>query len=300
MRPAEYTSESIVSAGQELQAAGRSITGFAIRQKIGGGNPTRLKQIWDEHANSQTTTQFEPAAELPVEVAQRLTESTRVLTERLAALATEMNTIAVQTAERRTGEVVRSAAEQREQADRELADAAQTLDDLENQLDQANAGAEELKARLAETQATSQGQAIELAQLRERLAQTEQAAGKAAQDHADELTRLHAAVEAAVARHRIELAEQKKITQETAVERDQARAELATVKAKAEAADQAHQEQRKQGAAETHRAAERLGKSKTERDEARKEAAQAREDAARLHGQVEALQLQLKPERVKS
>ena len=49
MRPVEFTSEEIIKAGQELRAAGRNITGFALRQKIGGGSPARLKQVWDEH-----------------------------------------------------------------------------------------------------------------------------------------------------------------------------------------------------------------------------------------------------------
>ncbi|WP_329955201.1 DNA-binding protein, partial [Xanthomonas albilineans] len=45
MRPAEFTLEQIIEAGQELQAAGRNITGFALRQRVGGGNPSRLKQV---------------------------------------------------------------------------------------------------------------------------------------------------------------------------------------------------------------------------------------------------------------
>ena len=48
MRPAEFTPEEIIQAGQELQAAGRNITGFALRQKVGGGNPSRLKEVWGE------------------------------------------------------------------------------------------------------------------------------------------------------------------------------------------------------------------------------------------------------------
>ena len=32
MRPAEFTQEQIIQAGQELQAAGRNITGFSLRQ----------------------------------------------------------------------------------------------------------------------------------------------------------------------------------------------------------------------------------------------------------------------------
>ncbi|TCD46913.1 DNA-binding protein, partial [Chlorobium sp. N1] len=69
MRPVEFTTEEIVKAGQELQAAGRNITGFALRQKIGGGNPSRLKQVWDEYLSSQAEVKAEPVAELPPEVA---------------------------------------------------------------------------------------------------------------------------------------------------------------------------------------------------------------------------------------
>lgn len=63
MRPVEFTAEQIVEAGQALQVAGRNITGFALRQKVGGGNPSRLKQVWDEHINSQAVTRAEPVAD---------------------------------------------------------------------------------------------------------------------------------------------------------------------------------------------------------------------------------------------
>jgi predicted RNase H-like nuclease (RuvC/YqgF family) len=152
MRPAEFTPEAIIQAGQELQTAGRNITGFALRQKVGGGNPTRLKQVWDDHINSQTTTKAEPVADLPVEVAEQVASVTVALTERLAALAVELNDKAVKTAERRVHEVVRAAGEQREQAERELADASQTVDDLETKLDQATAEIETLESKLAEVQ----------------------------------------------------------------------------------------------------------------------------------------------------
>ena len=67
MRPAEFAPESITQAGQDLQATGRNITGFALRQKVGGGNPSRLRQVWDEHLASQSVTKVEPVAELPVD-----------------------------------------------------------------------------------------------------------------------------------------------------------------------------------------------------------------------------------------
>ena len=45
MRPVEFAPEAIIQAGLDLQAAGRNITGFALRQKVGGGNPSRLRQV---------------------------------------------------------------------------------------------------------------------------------------------------------------------------------------------------------------------------------------------------------------
>ena len=170
MRPVEYISEDIIRAGQQLQSAGRNITGFALRQKIGGGNPNRLKQVWDEHLASQSVTKVEPVAELPIEVAEEVVAVTRALTDRLAALAVELNDKAVKAAERRVAEVIRTAGEQRELAERELVDAAQTVDDLETSLDEARGRIEALTSQLGLVQAASQAQAVELAQVRERLA----------------------------------------------------------------------------------------------------------------------------------
>jgi colicin import membrane protein len=178
MRPVEFSLEAIIQAGRDLQAGGRNITGFALRQKVGGGNPSRLKQVWDEHLASQSVTRAEPVAELPVEVAEEVATVTKALTERLAALAVELNDKAVKAAERRVHEVVRSAGEQREQAERELADASQTVDDLETKLDEARTHGEAVEAKLAEVQTTSQAQAVELAQLRERLSATEAERGR--------------------------------------------------------------------------------------------------------------------------
>ena len=178
MRPVEFTLEAIIQAGRDLQAAGRNITGFALRQKVGGGNPSRLKQAWDEHLASQSVTKAAPVAELPIEVAEEVAAVTKALTERLATLAVELNDKAVKAAERRVHEVVRSAGEQRDQAERELADAAQTVDDLETKLDEALTQGETLETKLAEVQAVSQAQAVELAQLRERLSATEAERGR--------------------------------------------------------------------------------------------------------------------------
>lgn len=202
MRPVEFTPEAIIQAGRDLQAGGRNITGFALRQKVGGGNPSRLKQVWDEYLASQSVAKAEPVAELPVEVAEEVAAVTKALTERLAALAVELNDKAVKAAERRVHEVVRSAGEQRAQAERELSDASQTVDDLETKLDEARAQGVALEERFTEAQATNQTQAVELAQLRERLSATEgeraryQAEAERLRVDHDEVVKLRGQVEA--------------------------------------------------------------------------------------------------------
>ncbi len=171
MRPVEFAHEEIIQAGHELQAAGRNITGFAIRQKIGGGNPGRLRQVWDEFLNSKTEAKAEPVTELPSELAEEIDAVNKALAGQLTQFAIAANDKAVKAAERRVADVLTSAAEHREQAERELADASQTVEDLETKLDEARANAEELENRLTETQTKHQAQAVKLAQLEERLAQ---------------------------------------------------------------------------------------------------------------------------------
>ncbi|WP_439333443.1 DNA-binding protein [Xanthomonas cissicola] len=233
-----------------------------------------------------------------IEVAEEVAAVTKALTERLASLAVELNDKAVKAAERRFAEVIRTAGEQREQSERELADASQTVEDLESKLDETKAEAEVLQSKLVDVQAAHQAQAVELAKVRERLALAEQTAKAAAQEHAAELAeRDQARADLATVKAKAEVAEQvaKAAAQEhatTLAERDAACAELVKAQAKAEAAEQAQQEQRKAAATEAHRQAERYTVAQAERDEALKATADARENAAKLAGQLEAVQAQ--------
>lgn len=170
MRPVEFSPEEIIRAGQDLRDAGRNITGFALRQKVGGGSPARLKQVWDEHLASHSVTKAEPVAELPVEVAEEVALVTKELTQRLSMLAVELNDKAVKAAGQRVHEVMRTAAEQRAESERELADATQTVDDLEASFDKATAQVSTLEGKLAEVQDRAQAQAVEFAEVRAELA----------------------------------------------------------------------------------------------------------------------------------
>ena len=300
MRPVEFSPELIISAGQDLQAIGRNITGFALRQKVGGGNPARLKQLWDEHLANLSVTKAEPVAELPVEVAQEVALVTTELTQRLGALAVELNDKAIKAADRKVHEVLRSASEQRDQAERELADASQTVEDLEAMVDKAGIQGADMEAKLAELQTAHQAQAVDLAQVRERLAVREQTAKVSADQHAAELARMQTAIDAERQRHlrdveqlRLDLTEQKQASQVVAAERDQVRADLAAATAKTDAIEQARQEQRKVADQEAKRATERLAKAEAGQEKARQEAGSAREEAANLRGQVESMKTQV-------
>lgn len=218
MRPATFEPDIIIEAGLALQAEGRKITGFALRGRIGGGNPARLKQIWEEYQASQAQVNAEPVAELPVEVAEEVKLVTQALAERISQLATELNDKAVRAAERRVAEITRAAGEQMAQAESELADAAQTVEDLETRFDDLQDEHQRTLDLLSRSRANEQAQAVELAQLNERLssisrqlADTEKASADATEQHrlqqADWQLRLDEAgqqLTAASARHETE------------------------------------------------------------------------------------------------
>lgn len=308
MRPIEFTPASIIEAGQALQDAGRNVTGFALRQRVGGGNPSRLKQVWDEYQAGGAGAPVEPVAELPAEVAEEVAAVTKALTERLGALAVELNDKAIKAAERRVNEVVRSAGEQREQAERELVDAAATVDELEGKIDEANQAAGELRRELAAVQELAQGRAVDLAQVRERLAAVESAAAATKEQHAADVGALRAAHAAELSRVSSGMEAERKARQQEAEklrsdmeaerkarqeETSELRSKLAHAESEAQASERAHQEQRKRSAEEISKSAERLIKAEAAEKAARGDAAKAREEAAQLRGTTEAMRVQI-------
>lgn len=173
MRPATFEPQQIIEAGLALQAEERNITGFALRNRVGGGNPRRLKQVWDEYLSSLTEVSTAPMAELPVEVVEKVKAVSSALAERINQLAIELNDKAVRAAELRVAEVSSAAGEQTAQVERELVDAAQTVEELEKTLDTLRDEHNATLGALDESRKKEQSQAVELAQLRERLASTE-------------------------------------------------------------------------------------------------------------------------------
>ncbi len=176
MRPTEYTDQQIIEAGEQLQAEGRNVTGFALRKIVGGGNPTRLKSIWDAHAAGSSPAEVEPVAELPNEVAEALKELTNGLSDQINRIAVDLNDKAVKASERRVSEVIKVASLERETSKREMADATATVDDLEQKLDEAQAEIGDLTATVEDTRAALAETKTALARAEEKQAQAEKTA----------------------------------------------------------------------------------------------------------------------------
>jgi chromosome segregation ATPase len=140
MRPPEISDEAIIRAGEALQAEGRRITGFALRQRIGGGNPARLLQVWQQHI-SQSSQQ----PELPAEIADALVHVTEAAKQQLRdALSALYSRIAADAQQKI------NAAEQAAKA--ELDAATAELERIDAERDAAHSEIERLRAELAEAQ----------------------------------------------------------------------------------------------------------------------------------------------------
>ena len=149
------------------------------------------------------------------------------------------------------------------------------------ELELAKSRIEALEREARETAAIA---AAELQKLRDELAQVRADLG-AATTRAERAEATAAELEHRVADLRAEI-------KRAATDAEGLRSELAAVRAKAEAADHAHQEHRKEAAKEAQRCADKVLAAQKSHDAIAKEAAAARESAARLSGQLEAVQAQ--------
>jgi len=168
MRPPEVADQQVIAAGHALQAEGRTVTGYALRQKLGGGSGSRLAGVWALHLANQQSAAEAAMPELPVEVAEQLAALTKDLTDRLGLLARGMNDKAVKAAERRVSELVRTVEEKSQQAEREVADADVAVNELEAALDKARSAHSQLETAHQEALGQLQSKGIEVARFQER------------------------------------------------------------------------------------------------------------------------------------
>lgn len=291
----EVRNRIVASANQLYEQAGRADfpTVDAVRRhaKVDMNAASTVMKEW---RRMQTAT----PAPVAVVVPDRLRQVSDTALASLWAEAQEIANEALRAAqaswdaERAEAEAIREQVASAFQAQAVELDAATArVAELEKALAESVARGDILAERLDQQEAATQA-ATHRAELAEQ--HVEQIEQRAA-DLKAELDRAHADVDRLRTERDQAAARADHATASAAATAERAEAlrdELATVKAKAEAADQAHQEQRKIAAQEAHRVAERLTKAQADRDAAVKEAGLAREDAANLRGQLETLQTQ--------
>lgn len=171
-------------------------------------------------------------------------------------------------------------------------------DAFESQADELELARSRIDALENEVRETAAIAAAELQKLRDELAKVRTELGAAttraerAEATAAELEHRVADLRAELERAHTDVDQVRAEIKRATTDADGLRSELATVKAKAEAADHAHQEHRKEAAKEVQRCADKVLAAAKERDALSKATADAREAAARLAGQLEAVQAQ--------
>ena len=171
-------------------------------------------------------------------------------------------------------------------------------DTFESQADELELAKSRIEALENEARETAAIAAAELQKLRDELGQVRADLGAAttraerAEATAAELDHRVADLRAELDRAHADVDQVRAEIKRTTTDAEGLRNELAAVKAKAEAAEQAHQEHRKEAAKEAQRCAEKVVAAQKSHDAIAKEAAAARESAARLSGQLEAVQVQ--------
>lgn len=75
-RQAEHTDENIIEAGNRILAAGGKVSGWRLREDLGGGKASRLETVWNAHiaAGPNASRPERPASTLPPRIAEAAAE----------------------------------------------------------------------------------------------------------------------------------------------------------------------------------------------------------------------------------
>lgn len=294
-RPTEFTDEQIIEAGQKLVSQNQRVTGFALRNLVGGGLPKRLMVVWTEHLEKAAPAKKQDD-DAPLELGEILDEITGDFSTKLAGWAKQIYAIANKLADRRVAEVIRNSREEAERIEAELSDAMAAVTTAEERADEANmqlANAHQDNAKLFD----------EAEQLKAARHSAEQALA-AAEARVGELTSHIADLKAEASREREGFAQQLAELKELLATRNQLldskTEELGQVReslARSEAQTQAFNEQfadfRKRTAEEAARNGDRFLKLERELQEANGQASNAAQAAARWEGEANALRAEI-------
>jgi len=132
MRPANFTDDMIIEAGKRIQDREKKVTGYGLRNELGGGDQKRLMAVW-KNFTARDTEEERIDSELPVELEEALSAATQTLFNQLRSMALNFHQTATKTADRQVAEVLRQLKELEEQTEAELKDAGVIIEKLESE-----------------------------------------------------------------------------------------------------------------------------------------------------------------------
>ncbi len=168
MRHAEYADELIVEAGLQIQAEGRPVTKWALKERVGGGNTSRLLAVWQAHElkTSKTETLMQ---DLPADIARELDSAIGAVSGRIRTVVATLQQKALEAAEQRVAQIEARARADADQARNEQADAEVLVAKLEGAIAAQERRLEEVQARLTASDQGRHDAALSLATVKEQL-----------------------------------------------------------------------------------------------------------------------------------
>lgn len=155
-RLAEYTTEQILEVGNSLEAAGERVSPFAIREKLGGGDARRIKEIWTNRKKSQKKDKEslqQDGIELPIEIQEALEKNLKVAHKQLKEITEDSFKVATFVAEKRVTSTIKEYQSKISEYEASEKDAFQALEnsdryraDLEHQIESLSSKNETLVA----------------------------------------------------------------------------------------------------------------------------------------------------------
>lgn len=124
----------IIEAGQKLAAINKNITGFSLRQTLGGkGDFKRLMKVWTEYDESQTSND-DSSLPLTSEVKSAIDDATLSLSQSVESIVTEIFNKVSSGAQEHIYAAINLAESRQKKADAEMHDAMNIIKELEDVL----------------------------------------------------------------------------------------------------------------------------------------------------------------------
>lgn len=149
MRPSNFTDEMIIEAGKRLQDQDKKVTGYGLRNELGGGDQKRLFSVWKDFT-AQDVVDAATETELPAELEESVNSASQTLLTHLRSITVSIHQSATKVAERQVSEITRQYKELEEQTEAELKDAGVIIEKLESEKLQLEDRLEQSQGRLEE------------------------------------------------------------------------------------------------------------------------------------------------------